>query len=302
MSFADLKRQSANSFDKLNQALSKLNTTTQSNSNDDDRFWKPSVDKAGNGYAVIRFLPAPDGEDLPFIRIWDHGFQGPAGWYIENSLTTIGEKDPVGEYNSKLWNSGNDKDKEQARKQKRRLTYISNIYVVSDPANPENEGKVFLYKYGKKIFDKINDLMNPQFPDDAPINPFDLWNGANFKLKIRQVEGYRNYDKSEFDAERPLAGDDELEAIYKSEHKLQPFLDRSNFKSFAELEAKLNRVLGLTGTATTAAARATVDEDDVPWHTEAPAPQLKEAAAPALAGSSDEDEDLDDFFKKLQDD
>ena len=301
MSFADLKRQSANSFDKLNQALSKLNTSTQSNSSDDDRFWKPNVDKAGNGYAVIRFLPAPDGEDLPFIRIWDHGFQGPGGWYIENSLTTIGEKDPVGEYNSKLWNSGNDKDKEQARKQKRRLTYISNIYVVSDPANPENEGKVFLYKYGKKIFDKINDLMNPQFPDDAPINPFDLWNGANFKLKIRQVEGYRNYDKSEFDTQRPLADDDQLESIYKSEHKLQPFLDRSNFKSFAELEAKLNRVLGLTGTATTAAARATTD-DDLPWHTEASAPQLKEAAAPSIASSSDDDEDLDDFFKKLQDD
>jgi hypothetical protein len=299
MSFADLKRQSPSSFEKLNKELSKLNTPNQDRS-EDTRFWKPAVDKAGNGYAVIRFLPAPSGEDLPFIRTWDHGFQGPGGWYIENSLTTLGEKDPVGEYNSKLWNSGHDKDKEQARKQKRRLTYISNIYVVSDPSNPDNEGKVFLYKYGKKIFDKINDLMNPQFPDDKPVNPFDLWAGANFKLKIRQVEGYRNYDKSEFDSVRPLANDDdELEAIYKQEHGLQEFLDKSKFKSYAELETKLNRVLGLTGAATTSAARQPVD-DDLPWTHEAAAPALKAADAPSMPSSNVDDDDDDlEFFKRL---
>lgn len=302
MSFAELKRQSSSSFEKLNKELSKLNTSSTQSRSEDDRFWKPEVDKAGNGYAVIRFLPAPNGEDLPFVRTWDHGFQGPGGWYIENSLTTIGEKDPVGEYNSKLWNSGNDKDKEQARKQKRRLTYVSNIYVVSDPANPANEGKVFLYKYGKKIFDKINDLMNPQFPDDKPVNPFDLWAGAHFKLKIRQVEGYRNYDKSEFDSPRPLSNDDdELESIYKQEYPLQTFLDKSNFKSYAELEAKLNRVLGLTGTATTAAARKSTD-DDLPWATEAAAPAFKEAAAPAVPSSNVDDDDDDlEFFKRLAD-
>ena len=309
MSFADLKRASSSSFEKLNRELSKLNTSSNQSSGDDNRMWKPEVDKAGNGYAVIRFLPAPEGEDIPFVRVWDHGFQGPTGkWYIENSLTSIGEKDPVGELNSKLWNTGLESDKDQARKQKRRLSYYSNIYVVKDPAHPENEGKVFLFKYGKKIFDKINDIMNPAFEDEKPINPFDLWSGANFKLKIRNVEGYRNYDKSEFDSPSALSdNDDELETIYKQEHSLTAFLDRKNFKSYAELEGKLNMVLGLTGSPAPAQRRQVEEEETPPWEPKAaaPAPSFAEKAAPSIPTSTVDDDDDDDdlaFFKKLAED
>ena len=155
MSFKDLKKQSklGSLTAKLVKEVEKMNNT---GGNADDRIWKLDVDKSGNGYAVIRFLPAPEGEDLPFVKLYSHAFQGPGGWFIENSLTTLGQKDPVSEHNSELWNSGSDANKEIARKQKRRLSYYSNIYVVSDPANPENEGKVFLYKYGKKIFDTVS--------------------------------------------------------------------------------------------------------------------------------------------------
>lgn len=305
MSFADLKRASSSSFEKLNRELTKLNSNNFERSGDDNRFWKPEVDKAGNGYAVIRFLPAPEGEDIPFVRIWDHGFQGPTGkWYIENSLSSIGEKDPVGELNSKLWNSGLESDKEIARKQKRRLSYYSNIYVVKDPAHPENEGKVFLFKYGKKIFDKINDVMNPAFQDEQPINPFDLWSGANFKLKIRNVEGYRNYDKSEFDSPGALSdNDDELETIYKQEHSLQAFLDRKNFKTYAELESKLNMVLGVN--AASPAQRRQLEEDSTPpWEPKAAAeaPSFAEKETPSIPASNIDDDDDDlSFFKNLAD-
>jgi len=226
--------------------VEKIANPTNEKRGDDDRLWKPSVDKAGNGQAVLRFLPAPPGEELPWVRVYDHGFQGPTGkWYIENSLTTINKPDPLGELNSELWNSGIEANKEIARKQKRRLSYISNVLVVKDPSNPENEGKVFLYKYGKKIFDKIKDVMQPTFEDEKPVNPFDLWEGANFKLRIRQVEGYRNYDKSEFDGNTPLdENEDKLEAIWKQTHSLAAFLDPSNFKSYDELKTKLNTVLG----------------------------------------------------------
>ena len=264
----------------------------------DDRFWTPTVDKAGNGYAVIRFLPAPPNEDVPFVRMFDHGFQGPGGWYIENSLTTLGKNDPVSEYNSKLWNSGIEANKEIARKQKRRLHFISNIYVVSDSGNPANEGKVFLFKYGKKIFDKLNEAMNPQFADEEAVNPFDLWSGANFKLKIRQVEGYRNYDKSEFDKVKPLLDDDEeLEKIWKSEHSLQEFLDPKNFKSYDELHAKLMKVLD----ENTAPSRNRAAEEDIPWgNDEVEAPKPRAAAAPKYAAVDDEEEDESlQFFKKL---
>jgi hypothetical protein len=226
--------------------VEKISNPSGNENKGDDRFWKPTVDKAGNGYAVIRFLPAPSGEEIPWIRMYSHGFQGPTGkWYIENSLTTLNKPDPVGELNSELWNSGIEANKEIARKQKRRLSYISNVLVVKDPSNPENEGKVFLYKYGKKIFDKIKDVMQPTFEDEKPVNPFDLWEGANFKLRIRQVEGYRNYDKSEFDGNTPLdENEDKLEAIWKQTHSLAAFLDPSNFKSYDELKTKLNTVLG----------------------------------------------------------
>jgi len=252
-SFANLKR-SRNDLDKLTKAIedSTSPTSKEAGSKDDTRLWQPTVDKAGNGMAVIRFLPAPavDGDDaLPWVRRFDHGFQGPGGWYIENSLTTLGQKDPVSEYNTTLWNSGIEANKDIARKQKRRLHYIANILVISDPSNPSNEGEIKLFKFGKKIFDKITEAMNPEFADETPINPFDMWEGANFKLKIRNVEGYRNYDKSEFaDKSALLDGDDEkLETLWKKEFSLKEFTEPSNFKSYEVLKAKLDKVLGFDG-------------------------------------------------------
>ena len=295
-SFAALKKSRTSSIDKLVQASQKLNTGNQSSNNKDDRFWQLSVDKAGNGMAILRFLPEPSGEELPWVRVFSHGFQGPGGWYIENSLTTLtGQKDPVSEYNSKLWNNGTDAGKDQARKQKRRLQYISNVYVVKDSANPDNEGKVFLYKYGKKIFDKLNEAMQPQFEDETPVNPFDFYEGADFRLKARNVEGYRNYDKSEFDSPSEFLGgyDDALEEVWNSEYSLQAFVAPDQFKTYAELEAKLNRVLGLDG-RNNPPRTATVEEDmgevesTPPWK-EAPAPKVEE------------DDDFS-FFDKLAED
>ena len=250
--FESLKR-NRSSLEKLTKAIeATTQSTTESGSREDTRLWQPTVDKAGNGMAIIRFLPAPavDGEDaLPWVRVFSHGFQGPGGWYIENSLTTLNQKDPVSEYNSTLWNSGIEANKEIARKQKRRLNYVANVYVVSDPSNPENEGQIRIYKFGKKIFDKITEAMNPEFADETPVNPFDMWEGANFKLKIRNVEGYRNYDKSEF-AEKSalLDGDDaKLEALWKQEHSLKEFLDPKHFKPYDLLKARLDKVLGFEG-------------------------------------------------------
>jgi hypothetical protein len=254
MSLANLKASRASAINKLVAAADKVGGAGQTQSYEDNRFWKPEVDKAGNGFAVIRFLPAPSNEDMPWTRYWDHGFQGPGGWYIEKSLTSIGQPDPVGEVNTKLWNSGLDSDKEIARKQKRRLHYVANVLIVSDPAHPENEGKVFLFQFGKKIFDKMMDVMQPQFQDEQPVNPFDLWEGANFKLKIRNVEGYRNYDKSEFDKPSAVAGgdDEKLEEIYSKVYSLKDFTDPSKYKTYDELKAKLERVLGASAPRTTA--------------------------------------------------
>ena len=170
---------------------------------------------------------------MPWARVYNHAFQGPTGqWYIENSLTTVGQKDPVSEYNSQLWNTGLESDKEIARKQKRKLQYFSNIYVVTDSKHPENEGKVFLFRYGKKIFDKLMAAMQPEFEDESPINPFDFWEGANFKLKIRKVDGYWNYDKSEFDKSSALFKDDaKIEEVWKSAYPLSEFTASTNFKS-----------------------------------------------------------------------
>jgi hypothetical protein len=293
--FSKLKANSGKkSLEDLNKKLASVSGNEGKGS--DDRFWNPTVDKAGNGYAIIRFLPAPPDEDVPFIRMFDHGFQGPGGWYIEKSLSTIGKPDPVGEYNSKLWNSGIEANKEIARKQKRRLHFISNIYVVHDSGNPDNEGKVFLYKYGKKIFDKLNEATNPQFADEEAVNPFDLWAGSNFKLKIRNVEGYRNYDKSEFEKPGPLMNDDsDLENVWKKEYSLQAFLDHSNFKSYDELKSRFLRVLGESDARVNTRA-----EDDDPW-AEEQAPKLKAAAAPkapAFEDDEDDDESLE-FFKSL---
>ena len=242
MSFATLKRNSTNSFDKLTQEIEKMSSTE---GGADERFWKPEMDKSGNGYAVIRFLPAPEGEDVPWAKVWSHAFQGPGGWYIENSLSTLNKKDPVGDLNRQLWNSGSEKDKEVARKQKRKLSYYTNIYVVKDPAHPENEGKVFLYKFGKKIFDKITEAMQPAFADEKPVNPFDFWTGADFKIKLRKVDGYWNYDKSEFSDAGTLGGfdDDKLEQIYSKAHSLAQFTADDNFKTYDELQKRLNDVL-----------------------------------------------------------
>ena len=243
MSFSDFKKKSQSSIGELTKKIEQLN---KKDSYKDDRFWRPELDKASNGYAVIRFLPAAEGEDLPWAKYYSHGFKGRGGWYIENSLTTIGQKDPVSEMNTELWNSGVEKDKDIARERKRRLHYVSNILIVSDPANPQNEGKVFLYKYGKKIFDKINEAMQPEFADEEAINPFDFWKGANFKLKVRKVAGFINYDKSEFDSASALFdGDDsKLEDLWKTQYALSEFTDPANFKSYDELKKRLRDVLG----------------------------------------------------------
>ena len=244
MSFADLKKQSSlgSLTQKLVKEVEKMNTT---GGGADERLWKPELDKTGNGYAVIRFLPSPDGEDIPWAKLYSHAFQGPGGWYIENSLTTTGGKDPVSDYNRELWNSGNEADKDTVRKQKRKLSYYSNIYVVKDQVNPQNEGKVFLFKYGKKIFDKVMEAMQPEFEDETPINPFDFWQGANFKLKIVKKDGYWNYDKSEFDAPSPLLEDDDaLEALWKKQYSLTAVTAADQFKTYDVLEKRLKYVLG----------------------------------------------------------
>jgi hypothetical protein len=298
VNFASLKKSSTD-LSRLTKEIEKINTSSEG-SREDDRFWQPEVDKAGNGYAVIRFLPAPavDGDDaLPWVRIFNHGFKGPTGkWYIENSLTTLGQKDPVSEYNTQLWNSTSDENspsRKQAREQKRRLTYISNIMVVSDTKNPQNEGKVFLFKFGKKIFDKITLAMNPQYPDEPPMNPFDLWNGANFKIKIRQVEGYRNYDLSSFDNPSPVSSDDaQLEKIWKSEYSLKEFTDQKNFKSYDDLKRKLNDVLGLNEQVQSASITGLTQKPSF----EAAKPRKSVEDTPPW--TDDEDEDLN-YFKAL---
>ena len=264
MSIEALKKQSniSSLIDEYNKQ-----TTPETKSFDDERFWKPELDKSGNGYAVIRFLPAPKGEDIPWQRMFSHSFQGPGGWYIENSLTTINKNDPVGEVNRRLWNSGSEADKETARRQKRKLSYFTNIYVVTDTKHPEHEGKVCLYKFGKKIFDKVMEAMQPQFDDEEAINPFDLWKGANFKLKIRKVDGFWNYDKSEFDAVTPLLDTDgALEKVYDAEYPLKPFHEESNFKSYTELKEKMERVLGQeVDNRTAEQVAADIESDDIPF-------------------------------------
>ena len=294
MSISALRNQ--NSLDKLLQQVQKDESpSTEKKSYVDERLWKPQVDNAGNGYAVIRFLPAPKGEELPWIRIWNHAFQGPTGqWYIENSLTTLNQKDPVSEYNTQLWNSGVESDKEIARKQKRKLQYYSNVYIVQDSTNPENEGKVMLYRYGKKIFDKLMETMQPAFEDEKAINPFDLWEGANFKLKIRKVDGYWNYDKSEFDSVTPLKStDEELESIWNAEHSLADFVAPSNFKSYEELKTRLDAVLSGTVVAAKTAA-AMIEEDETPF-----TPTFKSEPAPTPTSVDNEDDDAMSYFEKL---
>jgi|LauGreDrversion4_2_1035121.scaffolds.fasta_scaffold35620_2 hypothetical protein len=294
-SFSDFKKKSKSSIDQLVQKMQQDN-----NKNDykDDRFWRPKLDNAKNGFAVIRFLPAIEGEDIPWVKLYSHAFQGPGGWYIENCLTTLGQKDPVSEMNTQLWNSGLDSDKDLARQRKRKLNYISNIYVVSDPAEPSNEGKVFLFKYGQKIFEKVQEAMQPEFKDEDPLDPFNFWNGANFKLKIRSVGGYVNYDKSEFDSPTPLLGgeDEKLEKIWKSQHALKSFVDPTNFKSYDDLKQKLFDVLkgDIRGSGSTQTRTAEdVDEEDL----KEKKPSLR--SKPPVEDQVDEETDALDYFKKL---
>jgi hypothetical protein len=298
-SFANLKKSSGSSIDKLSKAVESLNSGGSSYNDGEEKYWKCEVDKTGNGYAIIRFLPSPpqDGDDgLPWVRYYDHGFQGQGGWYIEKSLTSIGQQDPIGEYNTQLWNSGIEANKELARKQKRRLHYVSNVYVVKDPKHPENEGKVFYFRYGKKIFEKITQAMNPQFEDDKAIDPFDLWTGASFKLKIRKVDGYQNYDLSEFDSSGPISqDDDELEAIWNKEYSLKEILDPKNFKSYDDLKSKLDRVLGLNSNSVSKAPSIVdaVKQQRI---------QEKETKMEDLVLNTDEeDSDLDYFSQLLND-
>ena len=302
MSFANLKKQSklGSLTEKLVKEVEKMNSSGNSV---DERFWSLTVDKAQNGYAVIRFLPAPDGEDLPFVKIYSHAFQGSSGWLIDNCLTTLNQKCPVCEHNSGLWNSGMDSNKEVARKQKRKLTYVSNIYVVKDPANPENEGKVFLFKYGKKIFDKLTEAMQPEFEDETPIDPFDFWTGANFKLKAKNVAGYRNYDSSEFASQGALLNDDDaMEAIWKKQYSLAEFVSPDQFKSYEEMKKRLDSVLGGKSTRVDSEVE---DEDDY----RGPAPSLTEDLRselnnlkPTRPVEDDDDDDALSYFAKLASD
>jgi len=289
MSFSALKK-SSGKFDKLQNELEKLNTPTNTSSFQDDRFWKPELDKSGNGYAIIRFLPQAADEELPWVRLWNHAFKGPGGWYIENSLTTINKKDPVSEYNTELWNSGNESDKDIARKQKRVLKYYANIYVVKDAKHPEHEGKVMLFKFGKKIFDKITEAMNPEFADEEALNPFDLWKGADFKLKIRKVDGYWNYDKSEFAAPSQLLDtDEELEEVWNKEYSLKAFTAPDQFKNYDDLKEKLNRVL--TGSGVGSATVSDITE----------APKFNKTEEYQEPISAEADEDTISYFSKLAD-
>ncbi len=314
MSFSNLKKQSSlgSLTAKLVKEVEKQNGGGEK-SGPDDRLWKPTMDKSGNGYAVIRFLPAPDGEDLPWAKLFSHAFQGPGGWYIENSLTTIGQKDPLGELNRELWNSGSDSDKETVRKQKRKLSFYANIYVVKDPANPQNEGNVFLYKFGKKIFDKIMDAMQPEFQDEEAINPFDFWEGANFKLKLKKVAGYWNYDSSEFDRTGALLDDDEaLEAIWNKVYSLTDIVAPDKFKSYDDLKKRLNSVLGTKQRSAVeeeteydnyaSTERKRVSEEDVLRKLENSAKAAKSVEEPPTpSDSGSDDEDPMSYFAKLAD-
>ena len=304
MSFSSLKANKSSVFNKLQKELEK---TTQVGTVD-ERFWKLSTDKAGNGFAIIRFLPAGDGEDMPFAKLYSHAFQGPGGWYIENSLTTVGKKDPLGEYNRELWNSGDESLKDQVRKQKRKLSYYSNIYVVKDPGNPENEGKVFLFRYGKKIHDKIMDVVNgDELEGREGINPFDFWSGANFKLRAKKVAGYPNYDSSEFQDGGALEDldDAQLESIWNRQHKLQEIVAPETFKTYEQLQERLNMVLNLKGGQ--AVEKVTETLAAKPDFSEVTNMNLKPAAVPVQEGTISTDdqpeseEDVMDYFRKLAD-
>ena len=301
MDIQTLRKMRNSDFGKIAGEFEKIaNPQTESKSYGDDRFWKLEGDKAGNGTATIRFLPRVEGDELPWVRIFSHGFQGPTGkWYIENSLTTLGENDPVGELNTQLWNSGSEANKEIARKQKRKLSFVANVLIVSDPKHPENEGQVKLFKFGKKIFDKIMDKARPTFEDEKPVNVFDFWEGANFKLRMRKKDGFTNYDESSFSDPVAISNDEEeILRVANAQFKLSEFTDRKNFKSYDELKRKLEEVL--SGDSFSGKTAADVAEEDRPV---AKAPEMKSSPAPAPAASKassvDDDEDVMSYFEKI---
>ena len=301
MSFAALKKQSRSGSltERLMKKVEKLN---EKGNNTDERLWKPAVDKAGNGYAVIRFLPAHANCELPWTQVWSHAFQGPGGWYIENSLTTLGKDDPVGELNRSLWNSGRESDKDIARKQKRKLSYYANVYIVKDSANPENEGEVKLYKFGKKIFDKITAAMQPEFDDEEAINPFDFWQGANFKLKIKQVAGFWNYDSSEFGKTEALLDDDaELEKIYDKIYDLSEFTADDQFKSYEQLKGRLDTVLSRKAVVTPQADTEDLEDLSEGLGTSSVDEELSNLASAATSSTTvdEEEDDALSYFQKL---
>ncbi len=302
MNFNELKKKSKVS--NLDDLVKKLEDQSKKESYRDDRFWRPEMDKSGNGFAVIRFLPEVTGEDLPWVKFYTHAFNGPGGWYIENCLTSLNQKDPVSELNTQLWNSGIESDKNLARDRRRKVNYVSNILIVSDPANPQNEGKVFLFKYGTKIFEKIQEAMKPEFKDEQAINPFDLWKGANFRLKIRKVAGYTNYDKSEFDSPSAVLGGDDvkLEQLWKTEYPLKEFIDPTNYKTYDELKDRLYEVLGGDIRAASTYNSNTENSAD-----DAGVQSLQEKRPTPIKSKKSEEEvsettDALDYFSKLADD
>ena len=302
MSFADLKRNRTDLSKLVAQAQETSGAQQTQRQSDDPRFWMPTRDKAGNGYAVIRFLPGDASAATPWIRYWDHAFKGPTGqWYIEKSLTSIGQQDPLSELNSKMWNSGVESDKTIVRQRKRNLRYVANVLIVSDPSAPENEGQVKLYRFGKKIFDKIMDSMQPQFPDEKPVNPFDMWEGADFTVKIRKVEGYPNYDASSFKAPAAVPGsDEELEELYNKQHDLNEWVDPKNYKTYDELKSRLAMVLGEQAPRTMKQEASLEMDDEIPDFPKADAPAPQAAPEPAIStAESSSDDDTMSYFAKL---
>lgn len=302
--FSQLKKNSGskNNLERLTKYAEELGGNKKRQA--DERFWYPAVDKAGNGSALIRFLPTPDGGQHEFVRLFTHGFQEKR-WFIENCPTTIGGKCPVCEHNSELWNTGVEAHKALVRGsgnkagRKRQLSYIANIYVIKDPANPENEGKVFLFRYGKKIHDMIQFAMKP--PADGieeidPIDPYDLWEGANFKMVIRNVDGRRNYDKSGFLASTPLMKDDaKLEEIWKSEYDIEEFVSKGSFKDYNTLMTQFNAALGAVAPQTT---RQAVEEVEEQW---SKTDELNDEQPRRVEANDDVISDADDdFFASLK--
>jgi hypothetical protein len=300
MSFAALKRNRTDLGKLVEQAQQATGGQTKRQS-DDPRFWQPTRDKAGNGYAVIRFLPGDAEAATPWVRYWDHAFKGPTGqWYIEKSLTSIGQQDPLSELNSKMWNSGIEADKGTVRQRKRQLRYVANVLIISDPSAPENEGQIKLYRFGKKIFDKIMDSMQPQFPDEKPVNPFDMWEGADFTVKIRKVEGYPNYDASSFKSPSAIGEDEAMEELYSKQHDMTEFTDPKNYKTYDELKSRLAMVLGEQAPRTQKQAASLELDDEIPDFPSAPQPDIAGSPQPEIAtAESGMEDDTMSYFAKL---